>query len=132
MIATTDFNKSLKQNTDALNRHQATIDKCQDLWKILKSLKERETLTTHLGKSLTRPVVTRWNSLCDGLQDLYSFKQKLMHYKTHIITKSTKILTNEDFEHIEQYLEIMRPLAFAIDTLQGEKIIIKVIYDQHL
>lgn len=120
LIATTDMINIIQQYPLIKKSHDRTIQKCKELWKSLKSPKKREALTEYLGVNLRRPIITRWNSTYDALHQIYSLREKLMNFETHVIVQSSSILINDDFEYIMQYLTIMKPLACTIDKLQGE------------
>jgi len=63
-------------------------------------------------------VVTRWNSL-------YEATQKISSHKTNVCILFEKLhlpkLKVSEWAFIEEYCNVMKPLAFSLDKLQGEK-----------
>lgn len=70
LIATTDIIKAIQASQNLADVHMNTLDRCNWLWKSLRSPKTNEALKLYLGKTLLRPVITRWNSLYDSLKRL--------------------------------------------------------------
>lgn len=73
-----------------------------------------------MGKALLRPVITRWNSLYDSLKRLIQLKDKILHRDMNQIVQLRNPLRHSDFEYLQEYIECTKPLAEAIDILQGE------------
>lgn len=97
------------------------MEKCEKLWKNLKSPKHREELTEYFEMSLKRPVVTRWNSLYYALSQIFSLKGKLISTDLKGKLKHSVEFRTEDFDYIKFYIDIMESLAVTLDRLQGEK-----------
>lgn len=70
-----------------------------------------------LGSQLKYPVATRWNSLYDSIKDLLSHKFKLydLCQKLNIET-----FLDSEFEYLEEYIQLLQPIAEAIDFLQKD------------
>ncbi|CAD6229122.1 GSCOCG00012088001-RA-CDS, partial [Cotesia congregata] len=91
LVATTDCLKAINNSKTLKKKYFNVIGKCSSLWKSLRSPKTSESLKSYLGVSLKRPVVTRWNS------------------------------TYDYFKFLAEYVRCSKPLACAIDRLQGDK-----------
>lgn len=122
LVATTDTIKAIDRSFDLKKAHANAMAKCTKLWKSLRSPKTNEVLKDYLGIALKRPVVTRWNSLFDAIQQLVKCKNLILQYRSAdanlAVLKNAFLAT--DFEYLEEYLRCTRDLAEAIDTLQGE------------
>lgn len=120
LIATTDVTKAIQATQNLAAVHTETLDRCNWLWKSLRSPKTNEALMMYLGKALLRPVITRWNSLFDAIRRLIQLKEKILHRDMNQIVQLRNPLRYADFEYLEEYIECTKPLAEAIDILQGE------------
>jgi len=77
LCATTDANKVLNvPNTLLSNIHNGVMKKCNSVWKLAGRPKSAEIMQDVLEHSLSRPGETRWNSLFDSLQQIFSIKEK--------------------------------------------------------
>ncbi|CAG5096883.1 Protein of unknown function [Cotesia congregata] len=85
---------------------------------ILRSPKTSESLKSYLGVSLKRPVVTRWNSTYDCINQLLSVQNKLLDNSKINLMNGFK---SKDFKFLAEYVRCSKPLACAIDRLQGDK-----------
>lgn len=123
LIATTDTAKAIEHAVELAAVHALAMEKCNSIWKNLRSPKASEALKTYLGVALKRPVVTRWNSLFDALEQIVSVEEKLLRPRDleAIDMAYRKPLTTADFEYLKEYLRCTKDLAKAIDLLQGEK-----------
>ncbi|XP_077270691.1 uncharacterized protein LOC143901934 [Temnothorax americanus] len=121
LIATTDTINAINECPRIETAHRSAMDRCQDLWKCLNSPKKREELRKFIRCSLKRPVPTRWNYLYDALKQIHSLRGKIMSFEVRSIIQTTKPLRDQDFEYITEYLQWCKPLATAIDVLQGEQ-----------
>lgn len=80
--------------------------------------KSNEIVQEYLGTALSRPIITRWNSLFDALERIVAFKQLIVQVSP--LVGISNILTENDFRYLEEYLRILKLLAVTIDLLQGE------------
>lgn len=120
LLATTDFLKVLDKNRKVKTVHTKVMQKCEALWKNLRSVKVREILNNYLEVKLKQPVVTRWNASFDALKQIYSIKEKLLSSELKNKVNHYLKFNTEDFEYIQFYLTMMEPLANTLDRLQGE------------
>lgn len=120
LLASSDYNKFIKKSS--LNiRHERVMKKCNELWKNLRARKKRVALVNFLDKCIKKPVITRWNSMFEALSDVNSVKEKLLLSEAKKALNLTKNFTEDDFDYINFYLDLMKPLAITLDRLQGEK-----------
>ena len=64
------------------------------------------------------PVATRWNSLLDSVKDLLSHKQKLPLLCQKL---QVEMLSDDEITYLDEYLELLKPIAEAIDFLQKDE-----------
>lgn len=117
LIATTDFNNILK-GTPASRLNHSVIGKCNTLWNLSRRPKSSEIIQTILGCSLKYPCPTRWNSLFDSITQLLKYKDKL-----NIVMKELNVyysFKDIDFEYLEELSALLKPIAGALDFLQGQ------------
>lgn len=67
LVATKDAISGIKAFPGLQSTYNEMIEKCNVLWRLSASPKQNEKLHKHLGQSLKRPIVTRWNSLYDAI-----------------------------------------------------------------
>lgn len=118
LISTTDIQKELQQHPNINKIHNEVLTRCNGIWRLLRSPKKREQIINILGKSIPRPVPTRWNSLFDALEALSNSKTKLNDVCNALEIHS---FTENDFIYMEEFINCCRPIAKAIDLLQGDK-----------
>ncbi|XP_071578926.1 uncharacterized protein [Temnothorax nylanderi] len=120
LLATSDVISLIKSSKELNSAYTQMIERCNELWNLQLSPKKYEKLKEVFGQSLKRPVITRWNSLYRALLQIFSLKEKIL---TNIDELGiNKPLDEIGFRFMEEYLHCNRPLAEAIDILQGEKV----------
>ncbi|XP_049301829.1 uncharacterized protein LOC109579797 isoform X2 [Bactrocera dorsalis] len=119
LLASTDFNKILNSSSqDIKDIHKRSFQRCTQLWNKCNRPKSAEVVNEVINASLITPCITRWNSLYDSVTKLLQHKTNLAElcYRLKIPT-----ILSEEVEYLEEYAKLMRPIAEAIDFLQGEK-----------
>lgn len=117
--ATTDANKVLNvQNTLLSNIHNGVMKKCNAVWKVAGRPKSAEIMQDVLEHSLSRPGKTRWNSLFDSLQEIFSIKEK--NLQLHKALNIKNLIKDNEFDYIQEYLMCAAPVAESLDIMQGE------------
>lgn len=118
-LCATDANKILEnQETELSKMHDQSLKKCNTLWKAANRPKSAEILQNILGHTLSRPVETRWNSLYDALKKIATIKDKSVALHKALNIKNP--LRESEFKYINEYLSCTKPVADALDILQGE------------
>lgn len=98
---------------------RSTFAKCCALWnKVGKSPKISENVKASIGVQVIRPCPTRWNSLFDSVAFLLKHKFKLQDVFEMAGVES---LDDAEVDFLEDYNAALKPVAFALDTLQSEK-----------
>ena len=99
---------------------RGAIAKLTALWnKLSRSPSQsREACETIIGRQLSTPVPTRWNSLFDAIVAALAVRPKLNNLIDHL---HLPVLKTQDFDILDDYVAVMRPIAIALDKLQGEK-----------
>ena len=109
LICVTDVSKIIRKSP---------LAKCYGIWnKIGRSTHAAEIVKKECGRQLTTPCPTRWNSLYDCISLLLQFRSKL-----EIICERLALpaLRETDLAYLEKYKMTMKPIAVALDRLQGE------------
>lgn len=120
LIPTSDMAKYIKSNTALRSRNTTIMQKCSILWKMAGRPKSAEIIKETLGCQLRYPGITRWNSLNDSLTQILKNKTKLSTFYEALNVKAGDFLKETDIAYIEEYCEILQPLAQALDILQGD------------
>lgn len=119
LIAVTDSQNALKDNAAFKRIHNSTLAKCSAIWNACsRSLRNCEAVDGIVGRRLTKPCPTRWNSLYDSLTVLQTIRADI---KTICQTVGVAIFKDQELDFIDEYLTVLRPIAMALDRLQGDK-----------
>lgn len=119
LCASADLEKTMKGTPDLQSIHHKVLKKCSKLWKAASRPKTAEILEGILGHTLSRPGVTRWNSLYDSLKQIQECREK--YYELARALSLKDVLKENEFLYISEHLECSHALAQAIDILQEEK-----------
>lgn len=92
--------------------------RCTQIWHKCHRPKSAEIIGAILSTQLKTPCVTRWNSLYDAVNHLIMNKENLgeLCYRLGV----SNFLASE-IQYLEEYLQLLKPIAEAIDFLQSEK-----------
>lgn len=118
LIASSDLMKSIKSSENVLKMHTQIVKKCNILWKAVARPKSAEIVQNILGFTLPRPVETRWNSLYDALRKIVFIRSKCA-----LLFQALKVrcmIADDEFIYIDEHLQCTKPIAEALDILQGE------------
>lgn len=119
LCITTDVSKFMKRSKEFEQLHTKVIGKCNSLWKLTNRPKSAEIIDSVLHCSLHRPGETRWNSLYDSIKQICKHKEKIKSLCKSLGMK--RIFLPSDFTYLEEHITCTRPLAEALDILQGDK-----------
>ncbi|RXN04056.1 tol2 transposase [Labeo rohita] len=109
---------SLVPEYPSLSRlNNATMGKCSALWNASGRPKSAEKLSEVLNCRLITPCPTRWNSLYDSVNQLNSQRGKLGDIMLKLNLPSFR---DAELDYLEEYTKILKPIAVAIDRLQGQ------------
>lgn len=119
LIATSDAEKA-KSNLTYKRAYNSAFSKLIGFWNTLsRSSKQSDILYDICGKKLPSPCPTRWNSTYDSVKELMMVGREKIN---QVMEKMDKVkLKLSDFDFLNEYLLVMKPLADALDLLQGEK-----------
>jgi len=97
--------------------YNAAIGKCTKLWNISWSPKSAEKIHDICGMQLKRPVPTRWNSLYDALERVMKIEK---HLDSICEELNVPKLTPKEIKFLKEFVKVSKPVAMALDRLQGE------------
>ncbi|XP_039314790.1 uncharacterized protein LOC113005842 [Solenopsis invicta] len=122
LVAVKDSEKALDSDAVYKKKHRVTFAKLVKLWnKQNQSTQTADKINEICGVYLKTPVITRWNSTFDCLTQLIKLlknnSEKVNQCFDHCVLQR---LTEDEIKFIEEYCQIMDPLARAIDVLQKE------------
>lgn len=117
-----------------MNTWERIWSKLQAIWtRQSKSPYAANKIREILGKLLKRPSPTRWNSGLDSVEDITKhlkdqdkkkkLKEVIESFKETNSKKSFKFFSDSEIEMMNAYVKIFKPVAIALDTIQGEKMI---------
>ncbi|XP_040069164.1 uncharacterized protein LOC120842207 [Ixodes scapularis] len=121
LVSTVDASRASED--DAFSKAFTTVmRKCRCLWaKQGQSSVAAETVHKVCGVYLPTPVTTRWNSLYDSLEFLLTLRRNGKDLPALCRTLHLPPLNDPvDFNFIEEYCEVMKPVACALDVLQRD------------
>jgi len=117
LIAANDISKISINDYNKISK--STFNKLSNFWNLAsRSTAASDTIYDVCKCKFPVPVVTRWNSLYDATQKISNHKINvdILFEKLHL----PKLKVSE-WAFIEEYCNVMKPLAFSLDKLQGEK-----------
>lgn len=99
--------------------HRSALGKCTALWNASRRPKSSEIIDEYLESKLLYPCPTRWNSLFDAISRLLKFSSKLNVLLEKLNINSS--FKDSEIEYLKEYCVIMKPIATALDYLQGDQ-----------
>jgi len=138
LCATSDI-KQIIENPPINGIHRRALAKCNQLWKCSQRPKTAEKIKQVLGHQLSKPGITRWNSLYDAIKQIISIEDKnailFQELGKHYPRLSYKFIlfiiiflssglpdciSDVDFTYLKEFIKCSSPIAEALDILQGE------------
>ena len=121
-------------NHTQMNTWERIWSKLQAIWtRQSKSPSAANKIREILGKLLKRPSLTRWNSILDAVEDISialkdqeikkKLKEAIESFKETKSKKAFKFFTDNEIYMMNAYVNVFKPLAIALDTIQGEAMI---------
>ncbi|XP_047132369.1 zinc finger BED domain-containing protein 4-like [Hydra vulgaris] len=126
LIAKDDVEKMVQNSPSNFKKlYRKAMGKCSSLWsKQNMSNRVAEKIHNTLDVYLRTPNKTRWNCIYDSLLQIKNiFSDSNGHNKMSNIMDFCEIqrFTNQEIQLIQEYCEVMTPLAHSLDFLQGEE-----------
>ncbi|MCI4442764.1 MAG: hypothetical protein JHC39_04585 [Lentimicrobium sp.] len=118
LVATTDASTAIKNSGMFARLNHAAMGKCSALWNSCSRPKSAEKIFDICGCNLPSPCATRWNSMYDSLKGLLKKRDLLSKLMIELKLPSFKEV---ELEFLEEYCQILEPIAAALDRLQGDK-----------
>ncbi len=119
LVAVSDSQKALKDNATFKKLHNAAMGKCSALWNSSsRSIKNCEAIEKIVHRRLVKPCPTRWNSLYDSMVVLNEIRSSL---KAVCQAVGVAVFKDAELEFIAEYVTALKPIAVALDRLQGNK-----------
>lgn len=124
LIATNDIQSSLT-NPTCRAVYRSLMGKLAAIWnKQGRSTLASDKIKDCLGGLFVTPNETRWNATYDSMcrvlhylnQDQCKMRLLFSHFDIRPITDSEEVF-------LKEYITVMKPLAMALDILQGEKVV---------
>ncbi|KAJ3605155.1 hypothetical protein NHX12_027205 [Muraenolepis orangiensis] len=117
LVCTTDARQAMEDSPTLTRLNNWTMAKCSALWNASKKAKAAELLLEVTKEQLKTPCPTRWNSLYDSLNQLSHLRDKLPEM---MATLQLFAFNKAELDYLGEYCQILRPIAMAIDRLQGQ------------
>lgn len=121
-----DFEKDLGGRAKSCMMN--TMNKLQSLWVFPRKSSQAKTFCREILLCLLIiPCLTRWNSKYDDVAKIVSVGPAKMEKYISALKRNVKSashlmhLDKEDWKAINVYVKVMKPVAIALDRLQGEK-----------
>lgn len=128
LVVTADIEKAVAakkltaHNFGSVQR--AALGVCAQHWNMLNrsANKASEAFIVKFGHLVRLPCPTRWNSLYDALSDIVQLDPPILREfsEEQRLTPFTDVHTS----FLKEYVQCLRPIADALDKLQGEKQVI--------
>ena len=118
LIASTDAAKALNSSNQYKKLYRSVSAKCTALSNAVHvSSKNAEIAQELLHCTIPKPNTTRWNSEFDCLKRVYEVRDRI-----NTVMERLKLpkLVDVEVEFLGEWLEVMQPVATALDKMQGE------------
>lgn len=128
-MATTDCQAAEKEPGEFRILHRKTFAVLNKMWnQYNQSNKFAELVQEKFSKALVTPSPTRWNSLFDSVQRVLQLKeednasfQTLFAFSSGARKDSLRPLQLQEWSFLQEWAQVMEPVASALDFLQGEE-----------
>lgn len=129
MIGTTDFKKIIASSTRS-DLHVRAFAKASQIWCGSHRPKGSGAIQKLIGKRISYPAPTRWNSHFDCVSELLKYDDSAEAEsntlnKLLVVTQTNKFLyssfTRPELTYLKEYVMVMKPIAGGLDFLQGDQ-----------
>lgn len=119
LVSRNDVENWLTTKSEFKTIYRSVIGKCSGLWtKASRSTLASELVEDVIKRKLIVPTATRWNSFHDALSQISQIA--LTDLNTLCNQMRIKCITEKEYHFLKEYCTILKPLATALDILQGE------------
>ncbi len=122
LVAKKDSRKA-EHDRDYKRLSRALFAQLQGLWNLqARSTQKSDDILEILGSKLIIPNETRWNSFYDALVDVQTKIQKNPEAFWQVLERMPGLrkLRDDELLFLNEYINVMRPVAQGLDRLQGE------------
>ena len=121
LVAKEDSENALR-NADFKKICRSAFAKCTAVWNKQRSTLVAEFIKENYKLLFIVPVVTRWNSMYDAMERFLRILETSNDNLRALFDRAgfTKYLSAAEIKFIKEYCLVMRPVAQALDYLQGE------------
>ncbi|EFN68716.1 Putative AC9 transposase, partial [Camponotus floridanus] len=122
LIAAKDSERALENDPTYKKKYRIIFAKLSKLWnKQNQSTQVADKIKDICGVYLKTPVITRWNSTFDSTYQLVTLLKDSSDKINHCLDYcNLQRLTNNDVKFLDEYCQVMEPLARALDILQSD------------
>uniref|UniRef100_A0A8C5BHX1 BED-type domain-containing protein n=1 Tax=Gadus morhua TaxID=8049 RepID=A0A8C5BHX1_GADMO len=118
-LISTDIEKWLSSNSDTRAVYRSATAKCSALWtKASRSAVASETVEKFSRRKLLVPTSTRWNSFYEALCRITDIT--ITDLQSLCTQLGMRCITDKEYHFVKEYCIVVKPLAMALDILQGE------------
>lgn len=119
LVSRNDIEKWLTTKNESKTTYRSVLAKCSGLWtKASRSTVASELVEDVIKRKLIVPTATRWNSFHDALSLISQVT--LTDLNTLCNQMGIKCITEKEYLFLKEYCLVLKPLATALDILQGE------------
>lgn len=118
LLGSCDAEKAVAGDGQYKKLYRSVAAKCVALSNAVHmSSKNSEAAKDILSKTIPKPNSTRWNSEYDSFKCIYEMRDKV-----NVLMERLKLprLVDLELDFLAEWLEVMGPVATALDKLQGE------------
>ncbi|KAL2096766.1 hypothetical protein ACEWY4_005973 [Coilia grayii] len=119
LISKNDLEKWLTSNNGCKAVYRSALAKCTALWtKTSRSTVASDQVEEVIKRKLIIPTATHWNSTHDALSLIIEIP--ITDLNTICSRLGVKCITEREYQFLKEYCTVLKPLAAALDILQGE------------
>lgn len=116
-LVTTDFIELLKLDEKLFQLHRNVFGRCSEIWTKCTSTQKCDKIKSFIAFPSKYPTSTDWTTLYDCVRAMINNKEKLTNLCVFL---DVPFLTPIEIEYLEEYCQLMEPMASALKFLQTE------------